>query len=87
MSQQGILELNGEGGTQWRHLTQLTQRRLEQVVILRNDHMTIAHCAIFVMQLPCTQGMLLINNVYTLRGYQVWRPSSVLLTRIGRSIL
>ena len=30
------------------------RERLERVVILRNDHMTIAHCAISVLQLPCT---------------------------------
>ena len=44
-----------------------TQRRLELVVILRNDHMTIAHCAISVLQLPCTHGPRnAISYVYTL---------------------
>ena len=43
------------------------QRRLEPVVILRNGHMTIAHCAISVMQLPCTHcPRNAISNVYTL---------------------
>ena len=45
----------------------LGQRRLERVVILRNDHMTIAHCAISVLQLPCTHGPRnAISYVYTL---------------------
>ena len=43
------------------------QRRLELVVILRNDHMTIAHCAISVLQLPCTHSPRnAISYVYTL---------------------
>ena len=47
--------------------TGCNQRRLEPVVILRNGHMTIAHCAISVMQLPCTHcPRNAISNVYTL---------------------
>ena len=50
-----------------RFRTALDQRRLEPVVILRNDHMTIAHCAISVLQLPCTHGPRnAISYVYTL---------------------
>ena len=46
---------------------ELYQRRLEPVVILRNGHMTIAHCAISIMQLPCTHcPRNAISNVYTL---------------------
>ena len=51
-------------------LSHSCQRRLEPVVILRNDHMTISHCAIYVMQLSHTQGML-INDVCTVAEYGV----------------
>ena len=58
--------LNGGGKLRERE-EGLAQRRLELVVILRNDHMTIAHCAISVLQLPCTHGPRnAISYVYTL---------------------
>ena len=65
------------------HDASLIQRRLEPVVILHNYHMTIVHCTIFVTAYIPKECNVIINNVYTLRGSQVWRPSSVLLTRIS----
>ena len=64
------------------------QRRLEPVVILRNRHMTIAHRAIFVMQLArkeCNQTTR-VHGAGARYGV-LGRPSSVLLTRMGRSTL
>ena len=54
-------------GTRYAAPVRETQRRLEPVVILRNGHMTIAHCAIYLLcnyLVPIAQGMQSVMYIH-----------------------